>query len=127
MTDPADFYFSVDESVVKKEREKARELRDSAWWKRKRSNGICYYCGGSFPPASLTMDHLIPLSRGGRSNKENIVACCKECNNQKKNKLPTEWTEYLNRLKHSGKEGEIESKPDESDSGSISEESGQAH
>ena len=45
----------------------------------------------------LTMDHLVPLSRGGRSTKDNLVPSCKSCNNKKKTMLPVEWDEYLNR------------------------------
>ncbi len=50
-------------------------------------------------PRELTMDHKIPLGRGGTSEKINIVAACKECNNKKKNLLPTEWDEYMKTLK----------------------------
>ena len=95
-----ELFFVRDERILKKERDKARELRNSSWWKRKRSSGICYYCGRAFPPADLTMDHLIPIARGGKSIKENLVPCCKECNNQKKNLLPSEWNEYLERLRN---------------------------
>ena len=73
---------------VAKEKQKARELRHSPWWKKKVSAGICYYCGQKFLPAELTMDHKIPLSRGGFSEKINIVPCCKVCNNQKKYLMP---------------------------------------
>ena len=45
------------------------------------------------------MDHLVPLTRGGRSTRDNLVPCCKVCNNQKKNMLPLEWEEYLEALK----------------------------
>ena len=83
----------------KREKERARELRAGAWWKRKRATGICYYCRRQFPPAELSMDHVIPLSRGGKSVKENLVPCCKDCNNKKKNLLPIEWTEYLESLR----------------------------
>jgi 5-methylcytosine-specific restriction endonuclease McrA len=41
------------------------------------------------------MDHLVPLARGGRSTKNNLVPSCKDCNNKKKNMLPLEWEEYL--------------------------------
>jgi 5-methylcytosine-specific restriction endonuclease McrA len=44
------------------------------------------------------MDHIIPLSRGGRSTKDNLVPCCKDCNNRKKGSLPVEWEEYLQTL-----------------------------
>ena len=43
------------------------------------------------------MDHLIPLARGGRSTKDNLVPSCKDCNNKKKSMLPVEWEEYINK------------------------------
>lgn len=89
----------MDDTRLKKERAKARKIRNSQWWKRKRANGICHYCGLKFLPAELTMDHLIPLVRGGRSEKFNLVPCCKNCNSQKQQMLPWEWDVYLDRLK----------------------------
>lgn len=86
---------------VSKEKQKARDLRKSSWWKNKIAKGTCYYCGETFPPDELTMDHKIPLSRGGLSEKINLVPACKECNNNKKYLLPVEWEEYLTRLKKS--------------------------
>jgi len=88
----------VSEQYLRKEKQKARELRNSAWWKRKRSSGICHYCRLSFKPQDLTMDHVIPLARGGASTRENLVPCCKDCNNKKKNLLPAEWKEYMEKL-----------------------------
>ena len=90
-----DFFISVDDAQIKREKAKAREMRDSQWWKRKRSVGICYYCNRKFRPAELTMDHLVPIVRGGKSVQGNIVPACKECNNKKKYLLPAEWEEYL--------------------------------
>ena len=46
------------------EKQKARDLRKSPWWKKKTAAGRCYYCSGIFPPSELTMDHIIPLSKG---------------------------------------------------------------
>jgi 5-methylcytosine-specific restriction protein A len=94
-----DYFITVDDEHIKREKAKARELRGSQWWKRKRSSGICYYCEGKFKPADLTMDHLIPIVRGGKSVQGNLVPACKDCNNKKKYLLPTEWEEYLNSLK----------------------------
>lgn len=86
-----DEWFPVlSEDEIKRERAKARELRQSPWWKRKRATGICHYCGKQFPPQELTMDHLVPLVRGGRSTKGNLVPACKPCNDHKKHKLPFE-------------------------------------
>ncbi|RME14963.1 MAG: HNH endonuclease [Bdellovibrio sp.] len=75
---------------IKRERQKARELRKSRWWHQKLMEGICYYCQEKFSKDKLTMDHKVPLSRGGRSTKSNVVVCCKECNNQKKYFTPVE-------------------------------------
>lgn len=80
----------LSEDEIRRERAKARELRQSPWWKRKRSTGVCHYCGKTFAPSELTMDHLVPLVRGGRSTKGNLVPACKECNNAKKHKLAFE-------------------------------------
>ena len=91
--------FFVDDLFLKKERAKARKLRHTQWWKRKCDKGICYYCGHRFLPSDLTMDHLIPLIRGGRSEKFNLVPCCKDCNSKKQQMLPWEWDVYLKRLK----------------------------
>lgn len=77
---------TVDESHVKRERAKARELRKSSWWKQQLGKRVCYFCEQRFTsPEDLTMEHLIPLSRGGKSTKKNIVVSCKQCNSLKKN------------------------------------------
>ena len=55
-----------------------------------RDHYTCQYCGKVFNPADLTLDHVMPRSRGGSSNWDNLVACCKRCNNRKGNKLPDE-------------------------------------
>lgn len=89
------FAIDLDEEDIKRERRKARELRGSQWWKRRRAKGVCYYCGRPTPPKELTMDHIVPIARGGRSTKGNVVTACKECNNAKKQLLPMEWDQYL--------------------------------
>ncbi|MEF3254643.1 MAG: HNH endonuclease [Deferribacterales bacterium] len=97
-----DHYFivTVSEEEIKKEKKKARELKNKQWWRTQISKGICYYCGRRFPSSELTMDHIVPIIRGGKSTKGNIVPACKECNSKKKYMLPIEWEEYLNRLKN---------------------------
>ncbi len=97
--DPYGFY--LDESDITKERRKARELRASQWWKRKLAKGVCEYCFRPTAPKELTMDHIVPISRGGRTTKGNVVTACKECNNNKKQLLPMEWEQYLNQLEGS--------------------------
>ena len=84
------FLVEVSEEQVRRERHKARELRQSPWWKRKRAAGVCHHCGGKFSPTALTMDHLVPVIRGGRSTKGNLVPSCKPCNSARKHQLPFE-------------------------------------
>ena len=88
----------VDESQIKREKEKARHLRRSNWWYTRVQKGECYYCGRMVGRENLTMDHVVPLARGGKSKKGNLVAACKECNNKKKYLLPLEWEGYLEDL-----------------------------
>jgi len=93
------YAYNLTEAEMNKERRKARELRNSQWWKRRCAKGVCHYCGRSTPPNELTMDHIVPISRGGRSTKGNIVAACKACNTAKKHLLPMEWERYLTDVK----------------------------
>ena len=95
---------TVDEGHVAREKAKARGLRRTAWWDRQIQAGICHYCGKHVGRADLTMDHVVPLTRGGRSTKGNIVPACKECNSRKHSLLPVEWAEYLERLRQDGQE-----------------------
>ena len=94
-----DWQTEQDTKVIRQERQKARELRKSQWWKNRRATNLCYYCEIPTPARQLTMDHLVPLARGGRSVKSNLVPCCKSCNTQKKNLLTIEWTEFLENIK----------------------------
>ena len=91
-------FFDLDvpeDSEIRAERRKARDLRKTRWWQQKTASGICHYCGERFSFKELTMDHLVPLARGGRSTKNNIVPCCKECNSLKKSMMPLEWEDFL--------------------------------
>jgi 5-methylcytosine-specific restriction endonuclease McrA len=51
-----------------------------------RDQFTCAYCGKRESP--LTIDHIIPRARGGKSNFENCVACCRACNTKKGARLP---------------------------------------
>ncbi len=93
-----DFFVEVDAEAVQREKRKARELRESQWWKNRRGEGVCYYCRLRFPARELTMDHIVPIVRGGKSSKSNIVPCCKSCNSKKHYLLPAEWQEYMDSL-----------------------------
>jgi len=50
----------------------------------------CQYCGKKYPPAKLSIDHVIPRSRGGTLAWNNTVACCSRCNTRKGGRLPQE-------------------------------------
>ena len=93
-----DFWENVPEEQLRRERQKARELRRSQWWRNRVATGRCHYCQAAVPPQDLTLDHIVPLVRGGRSTRGNCVPACKECNTRKKDLLPVEWQEYLDRL-----------------------------
>ena len=59
-------------------------------WERilAKCGNACVYCGGK---ADLTMDHLVPLSRGGGHTASNVVPACLHCNSAKGARTPEEW------------------------------------
>lgn len=54
-----------------------------------RDNYTCQYCGCE-KPDFLTLDHVMPQSRGGRNTWENLVCACRDCNFKKGNRTPEE-------------------------------------
>lgn len=94
-SDSPDDYFILDPAHtdpvrVKREREKAQKLKKTHWWLNLKSKGLCHHCGQKFKPEELTMDHLVPIARGGTSTKGNIVPSCRPCNQKKKLKTPVD-------------------------------------
>lgn len=57
-----------------------------------KTTGECYFCGKK--TKNLSVDHLVPLSRGGTDDPTNLVAACHHCNQLKGNKTPKEFTPY---------------------------------
>jgi 5-methylcytosine-specific restriction endonuclease McrA len=55
-----------------------------------RDNFSCQYCGKQLPAGDLTLDHVVPRSRGGLSTWENLAASCFPCNNRKRDRTPQE-------------------------------------
>jgi 5-methylcytosine-specific restriction endonuclease McrA len=98
------FVRTVSDGEIRREREAARRLRRTAWWQRRLAAARCGYCDRPTPGRELTMDHRVPLVRGGRSTKGNLVAACRQCNAAKKYLLPTEWDSYLVRLQRSSQD-----------------------
>jgi 5-methylcytosine-specific restriction endonuclease McrA len=60
-----------------------------------RDEYTCQFCGTTQGP--LTVDHVIPRSRGGQTSWENCVAACLRCNHKKGNRLPEEIGMHLRR------------------------------
>lgn len=93
-----DWYnLEFDKAVHAKERKKAQELKASQWWKNILGKGLCHYCGKKFTAKELTMDHIVPIARGGKSTKGNVVPSCRACNQKKKLATPVE--EALRKLR----------------------------
>lgn len=97
---PLDF-IPVSESQRKQERAKARNLKHTSWWKNQLQEAVCYYCGLKVASEFLTMDHKVPISKGGKSTKNNIVLCCKDCNTKKKYDTAEEMAKRENTEKSS--------------------------
>ena len=62
---------TADEDFIRRERAKARELRKTPYYQNLFNRGICHYCGKKFPREELTLDHIVPVARGGRSTRGN--------------------------------------------------------
>lgn len=100
-----DYYFldpvHTDPARLKRERDKARKLKKSQWWIKQIHRGICHYCQAKFPSSKLTMDHVVPIARGGTSTQGNLVPACETCNRNKK--LHTPVDQILKELKAEGR------------------------
>ena len=60
-----------------------------------RDGNKCVYCGST---KNLTIDHIIPTSRGGKNTWANMVCCCNSCNTRKGNRTPTEASMKLHKI-----------------------------
>ena len=99
----------ADEQHIARERAKAKKLRESEWWQAQLRKGVCHYCGKHVGAENLTMDHVIPVARGGTSTKGNIVPCCFACNQGKGFYTPAEL--ILQQLENEGQLPEEEGLP----------------
>ncbi|MFH1378546.1 MAG: HNH endonuclease [Planctomycetota bacterium] len=63
-----------------------------------RDRNCCQYCGRKVSSSELTLDHVVPRSRGGRASWDNIVVACMTCNVKKSNRTPAEANMRLIRL-----------------------------
>ena len=63
----------------------------------RRDGGVCQYCRNKFSRSELTIDHVVPRSKGGRSVWGNVVCCCIACNRKKGGRSPAQAGMNLNR------------------------------
>jgi Mg2+ and Co2+ transporter CorA len=64
---------------------------------KEESEKVCHYCGKKIASKEdLTVDHVIPLSKGGRNVKDNLVISCRTCNSEKANLNAERYAEFLN-------------------------------
>lgn len=69
-------------------------LSERDWWPLRNSivneaDWTCHYCGDQHD--NMCADHVIPLSRGGTNERDNLVFCCIPCNSSKADRLLSEW------------------------------------
>ena len=67
--------------IKRKRRTWSKNLREKVYQK---SNHVCHYCESKFKSEQLTLDHFIPLSKGGEDCFDNLKTACKRCNFAKK-------------------------------------------
>ena len=81
------------------------------WWEnrtditkfKKESDRVCHYCGKQIAnKEDLTVDHVIPISKGGENSTDNFVIACKACNREKANLNVERYSEFLNIVKIMG-------------------------
>jgi 5-methylcytosine-specific restriction endonuclease McrA len=86
-------------SIIRLRRYVRRPIRQRVAFNRKnvfrRDDHTCQYCGTR--GNDLTLDHVVPRSRGGPTSWENVVACCRDCNASKRDRTPAEARMHLRR------------------------------
>ena len=74
-------------NYIQKRRVSMSPTRKNIYW---RDQYTCQYCSEEFRYRELSLDHVIPKSRGGGRGWLNLVTCCHTCNQKKGNKTPSE-------------------------------------
>ena len=69
--------------MLKQQTRRGRKPRFSKYNVYLRDLFTCQYCEEKFPQSSLTLDHVLPISKGGKTSWHNIVAACNPCNSRK--------------------------------------------
>ena len=68
-----------------------RQIVEFVWAVRSSLETQCFYCGTPLFGKIIHLDHIVPLSRGGKHAVSNLCASCPSCNLRKSNKTPEEW------------------------------------
>src|SRR5207245_8776409 len=76
MTSAERFIPAADGAALRRERARAREIRQSGWWKRRIAEGRCHYCAREVGARALTLDHLVPLIRRGHPVEARVAPLC---------------------------------------------------
>ena len=63
-----------------------------------RFDGHCAYCGKKIEFDDMTIDHILPQSKGGKDTVENTIPSCQLCNNQKADRSVEEFREFISNL-----------------------------
>jgi hypothetical protein len=75
---------------------------------KKNSEKVCHYCGKAITEKDeLTVDHVIPLSKGGNSKNDNLVIACKACNREKSSLNADRYTEFVNIINLMSERGDM--------------------
>ena len=86
--------FPVPSVIRRREYINIRRRREASGMKRLRiyirDKYRCQYCGEKKPVSDLTLDHILPRSRGGDNSPVNVVTACVPCNGRKGNRTPAE-------------------------------------
>jgi len=83
---------------------KREEKPDWFWdWFYAHHKGRCFFCGRSIPRKRASLDHLIPLTRLGQDEAQNLVLSCSWCNKDKGTMTAEEYLEYLERRRIIGR------------------------
>jgi 5-methylcytosine-specific restriction endonuclease McrA len=86
--------FPVPSVIRRRDYINVRRRREQSGMKRSRiymrDKFRCQYCGDKKPAGQLTLDHILPRSRGGDNSPVNVVTACVACNNRKADRTPAE-------------------------------------
>ena len=72
------------------------------------TGGVCIYCGHQITSEEGTLDHIIPKIKGGVTEDFNLIACCYECNQRKRDKYPRRFIESMTLRQRRGYENRVE-------------------